>query len=60
MITNPVPEVTNQQQNRKGNQIALENVSERLSRHFGGRAELTAFEQQGNYRVKIKMPIVRG
>lgn len=60
MISNPVPEVTNQAQHRKGNKIALNNVRERLSRHFGGRATLQNLEQKGNYHVKISMPIVRG
>ncbi len=60
MIANPVPEVTNQAQHRKGNRIALNNVIERLNRHFGGQAMLQNFEQLGNYYVKIRMPIVRG
>lgn len=60
MISNPVPEVTNQAQHRKGNKIALSNVRERLTRHFGGRATLQNLEQKGSYHVKISMPIVRG
>ncbi|MDH3639378.1 MAG: histidine kinase [Gammaproteobacteria bacterium] len=60
MITNPVPEVTNRAQHRRGNRIALNNVSERLSRHFGGKAVLQNFEQLGKYHVKLRMPIVRG
>ena len=60
MISNPVPEVTNPAQNRKGNKIAMDNVRERLSRHFGGRAILQNLEKQGSYHVKISMPIVRG
>ncbi|MDH3283046.1 MAG: histidine kinase, partial [Gammaproteobacteria bacterium] len=60
MIINPVPEVTNQAQHRAGNRIALNNVSERLSRHFGGKAGLQNFEQLGKYHVKLRMPIVRG
>jgi two-component system sensor histidine kinase AlgZ len=60
MISNPVPEVSNPAHNRRGNRIAMENVRERLSRHFGGRATLQNLEQQGNYYVKISMPIVRG
>ena len=60
MISNPVPEVTNPAQNRKGNKIAMDNVRERLSRHFGGRADLQNLEKQGSYHVKISMPIVRG
>ncbi len=60
MITNPVPEVTNQAQHRTGNRIALNNVAERLSRHFGGKAYLQNFEQLGKYHVKLRMPIIRG
>ncbi len=60
MISNPVPEVTNQAQHRKGNKLALNNVRERLTRHFGGRATLQNLEQKGSYHVKISMPIVRG
>ena len=60
MITNPIPEVTNQAQHRKGNRIAMNNVRERLNSHFGGQASLQNFEQRGMYHVKIKMPILRG
>ncbi len=60
MISNPLAEVTNQGQHRRGNQIAMKNVQERLTRHFGGKATLQYFEQLGNYHVKISMPIVRG
>jgi len=60
MISNPVPEVANPNHTRRGNRIAMDNVRERLSRHFGGRATLQNLEQQGNYYVKIRMPIVRG
>ena len=60
MISNPVPEVVDANKARRGNRIAMENVRERLSRHFGGRATLQTIEQQGNYYVKISMPIVRG
>lgn len=60
MISNPLPEVANETSNRRGNRIAMENVRERLTRHFGGRATLQNLEQQGKYYVKISMPIVRG
>ena len=60
MISNPVPEVADVNKARRGNRIAMENVRERLSRHFGGRATLQNREQHGNYYVKIAMPIVRG
>ena len=60
MITNPVPEITRQTRNTTGNRIALDNVRERLYRHFGGRAAIENIEQQGTYQVKISIPIVRG
>jgi two-component system sensor histidine kinase AlgZ len=60
MITNPIPEVTNQAQHRKGNRIAMNNVRERLNSHFDGQATLQNFEQRGIYHVKIRMPIMRG
>lgn len=60
MISNPVPEVADASKAKRGNRIAMENVRERLSRHFGGRATLQNMEQQGNYYVKISMPIIRG
>lgn len=60
LITNPVPEVTNQAQHRRGNKIALENVGERLHRHYGGRASLKNFERADNYNVEIRVPIIRG
>ena len=59
MITNPIPTVTNQGQHRRGNQIAMKNVQERLRQHYGGKASLQYFEQLGNYHVKIQLPIVR-
>ena len=60
MITNPVPEITSQTRKTTGNMIALDNVRERLYRHFGGRATLENLEPQGKYQVKISIPIVRG
>lgn len=60
MISNPLPEITNQAQHRRGNQIAMNNVRERLESHFGGQAVLQNFEQMGMYRVKLSMPIMRG
>ena len=60
MICNPVPEVVDANKTRRGNRIAMENVRERLIRHFGGRTTLQNLEQQGKYYVKISMPIVRG
>lgn len=60
LITNPIPEITNQAQHRKGNRIAMNNVRERLDRHFHGRAELKNYEKLGSYHVMITMPVIRG
>lgn len=60
MITNPIPEITNQAQHRKGNRIAMNNVRERLDRHFHGRADLKNYEKLGSYYVMITMPVIRG
>lgn len=60
LISNPLPETSDQTQQRKGNRMAVDNVRERLSQSFGGRASLENVEQQGNYHVKISMPIIRG
>ncbi len=59
LITNPLPEVRNAA-HHKGNKIALDNIRERLTSHFGEGAGLQNFEQSGNYHVKIKMPVVKG
>ncbi len=60
VISNPLPELSASASHRRGNQIAMANVRERLERHFGNRASLQNMEKLGNYYVKIKIPIVRG
>ncbi|MFZ0488524.1 MAG: sensor histidine kinase, partial [Arenicellales bacterium] len=60
LITNPIPEITNQAQHRKGNRIAMNNVRERLDSHFHGKASLQNYEKLGSYYVMITMPVVRG
>lgn len=60
LITNPIPEITNQAQHRKGNRIAMNNVRERLNSHFHGKASLQNYEKLGSYHVMITMPVVRG
>jgi len=59
MITNPLPEGRSNS-HHKGNKIAMDNIRERLRRHFGNKATLQTFEQTGNYHVKIRLPVVRG
>lgn len=60
LITNPIPEITNQAQHRKGNRIAMSNVRERLNSHFQGKASLQNYEKLGSYYVMITMPVIRG
>ncbi len=59
MISNPLPEIPKKARG-KGNKIAQENTRQRLVTQFGNAASLQAFEEGGQYHVKIKMPIVRG
>jgi two-component system sensor histidine kinase AlgZ len=57
IIRNPVPEIGDAP-HRKGNKIAMQNISERLSRHFGKQAYLTAETRAGIYRTKLRIPVV--
>lgn len=59
MITNPLPEVRKQDHHR-GNKIAMDNIRQRLSSHFGDGASLQSFEQADHYHVKLRLPILRG
>jgi len=58
MITNPVPEIPTKA-HRKGNQIAMDNIRERMARHFGDAASMQSFEQFGNYHMKLRIPLLR-
>jgi len=57
MISNPLPEVR-QKSHTKGNQIAQDNIMQRLKTQFGNAASMSSFEEGGQYHVKIKIPIV--
>ena len=57
MISNPLPEVR-QKSHTKGNQIAQDNILQRLKTQFGNAASMSSFEEGGHYHVKIKIPIV--
>lgn len=57
MITNPLPEVKQKSQT-KGNQIAQDNILQRLKTQFGSAASMSSFEEGGQYHVKVKIPIV--
>lgn len=59
MISNPLPEVP-KHAHGKGNKIALDNIRQRLSTHFGPNASMQHFDDGTQYHVKVKMPIVKG
>ncbi len=59
MITNPLPEVRKQDHHR-GNKIAMDNIRQRLTSHFGAAATMQSFEEAEHFHVKLKLPIVRG
>ncbi len=59
MISNPLPDIPNIAHS-PGNQIAQDNIRQRLATQFGDRATMQVFEQGGQYHVKLGMPIVRG
>jgi two-component system, LytTR family, sensor histidine kinase AlgZ len=59
MISNPLPDVR-KSPHGKGNKLAQENTLQRLKTQFGDRAAMQAFEEGGQYHVKIKMPIIHG
>jgi len=58
LISNPVPEVRKHAHGR-GNKIAMDNIRQRLASHFHEAATLQTFEEGDQYRVKIKMPIIK-
>ena len=59
LISNPLPDVAANAPSQ-GNKIAQDNIRERLVTQFGDRATMQAFEQGGQYHVKLIMPVVRG
>jgi two-component system sensor histidine kinase AlgZ len=59
LISNPLPDVQ-QAARSKGNKIAQDNIRQRLVTQFGNNADMQAFEEGGQYHVKLKMPVVRG
>ncbi|GMR19749.1 MAG: histidine kinase [Gammaproteobacteria bacterium] len=59
MISNPLADVPSKG-HTKGNKIAQENTRQRLQTQFGSSATMQAFEEGGQYHVKLKMPIIRG
>lgn len=59
LISNPLPEVRKHAHGR-GNKIAMDNVRQRLQTHFGKQASMNAFQEGGQYHVKIRMPVLQG
>ncbi len=59
MISNPMPDLR-KTSHSKGNKIAQDNTRQRLTTQFGDKASMQAFEEGGQYHVKIRMPIVMG
>jgi two-component system sensor histidine kinase AlgZ len=60
LISNPLPDVRGGSSHNQGNKIAQDNIRQRLATQFGDRASMQAFEQGGQYHVKLSMPVVRG
>ncbi len=59
LISNPLPDVPGSSPS-PGNKIAQDNIRQRLVTQFGDSATMQAFEQGGQYHVKLCMPIVKG
>jgi len=55
MVSNPMP-ATRADQSRNGNQMALDNIRERLRLAFGGRATVEAGRSGECYQVTIRFP----
>ena len=57
-ISNPWNK-TGAKQRRRGNQMALENISERLQLAFHGHAKIEHFAENDLYKVLIRLPITK-
>ncbi len=57
LIRNPLPD-DGERSHRKGNQIAMDNIKERLVRHFGEAASLSSSRRNDIHLTKIIFPIV--
>ncbi|MEA1890482.1 MAG: histidine kinase [Pseudomonadota bacterium] len=57
LIRNPLPD-DGQRSHRKGNQIAIDNIKQRLIRHFGEAASLSSSRRNEIHVTKIIFPIV--
>jgi two-component system sensor histidine kinase AlgZ len=54
LLTNPLPE----RAGKAGNGMALENIKRRLELQFGDDARLTTSKQDGEFRVKLVIPLL--
>ncbi|MFW2438483.1 MAG: sensor histidine kinase [Arenicellales bacterium] len=57
LIRNPLPD-DGERSHRKGNQIAMDNIKQRLIRHFGEAASLSSSRRNDVHITKIIFPIV--
>ncbi len=55
-IVNPVPDQSQIKFKRKGHRIAMDNVTQRLTKHFGKKATLTSFKKDNKYTVNLCIP----
>jgi two-component system sensor histidine kinase AlgZ len=55
-ISNPVVPMQQERQ-RQGNRMALENIRERLALAFAGAASMQSFETETRYTVKLNIPL---
>jgi len=56
IITNPLPSKDDDTQ-RRGNQMAISNISERLRISYGKQASLKSSQDDNEYRVSIEIPV---
>jgi two-component system sensor histidine kinase AlgZ len=59
LISNPLPEA-GKIAHSKGNKIAIDNIRQRLETQFGSSASMQAFEENDQYHVKLRIPVVQG
>lgn len=57
LIRNPLPD-DGERSHRKGNQIAMDNIKQRLSRHFGEASSLSSSRRNEMHITKIIFPII--
>jgi two-component system sensor histidine kinase AlgZ len=57
LIRNPLPD-DGERSHRKGNQIAMDNIKQRLARHFGDASSLSSSRRNEIHITKIIFPIV--